>query len=200
MRMLAAAMIAVCVLMLAGCSGNKAAEAAVTADLEDMRYVELDPETDAELESMLSDRGKEYFEMFLGKAGEFDYRITDSRDGEDADTVIVTVRITTYDFASEYLKSWSEFLEDPGSVKPAEEGKDKAAADAQEYDSARLYETLFRNLSNVQNKDHVTDVDIRCTKAEDGSWQTDAKRNGALRNAILGGMIDEISSLAGIGE
>lgn len=180
MHMKLAAVIAAVVLVFAGCAGSSGAEAKAAADLEDMRYVELDQETDAELQSMLSDQGKEYFEMFLGKAGEFEYKVTGT--DEEGDAAVVHVRIITYDFGSEYLRSWSEFLE----------GSDG------EYDSAVLYETLFRNLSNVKEKDHIADIDIRCTRSEDGSWETDAKRNAALRNAILGGMIEEISNLAGI--
>lgn len=179
-------MLAASVLMLTGCAGSRAAETKAATDLENMRYVELDPATDAEMESILSDQGREYFEMFLGKAGEFDYTITGSDETAEGDgeAVTVHVRITTYDFGSEYLKSWSEFLESSG----------------EEYDTAALYETLFRNLSNVQTKDYIADVDIKCTQDEDGAWQTDAERNPDLKNAILGGMINEISSLAGLGD
>lgn len=177
-----ASLLAVCVIMLAGCRGNTAYEAKVASDLEDMRYVELDPETDAEIEGILSEQGREYFEMFLGKAGEFEYKITGSDEADGGEKVIVHVRINTYDFGSEYLKSWSEFLEKSG----------------EDYDSAVLYETLFKNLSNIQSKDYIADADITCTMDGNGEWQTDAKSNAALRNAILGGMINEISGLANI--
>ncbi len=182
-----AAVLAVSVVMLSGCSKSSGAEAAVTEDLESMRFVEIDPETEAELENVLSDRGMEYFEMFLGKAGEFDYEIT----GADAkgDEAIVHVRIKTYDFATEYLKSWTEFLDSTG--RGGEE-------DAAEYDTALLYETLFKNLSSIQDKNYTADADIICTRDEEGGWTTDAKSNSVLKNAILGGMIREISSLAGL--
>ena len=62
--------------IFAGCSGQSGAELKVSEDLESMRYVELDPEINAELEGLLSDQGREYYEMFLGKAGEFDYANT----------------------------------------------------------------------------------------------------------------------------
>ena len=176
--------------LLSGCSGQSGAELKVSEDLESMRYVELDPEINAELESMLSDQGKEYYEMFLGKAGEFDYSITGT-DSTDGNTV-VHVRITTYDFASEYLKSWTEFLE------PYENGKDgKDGSGSENFDSAILYETLFRNLSSIQEKDYIADVDIACAE-EDGKWHTDAAANAALKDAILGGMIAEMRSLAGL--
>lgn len=182
-----AAVLAVSAVMLAGCSNSSGAEAAVTEELESMRFVEIDPETEAELENVLSDRGMEYFEMFLGKAGEFDYEIT----GADSkgDEAIVHVRIKTYDFATEYLKSWTEFLDSTGR---------DGEGDAAEYDTALLYETLFKNLSSIQDKTYTADADIICTRDEEGSWTTDAKTNSVLKNAILGGMIREISSLAGL--
>jgi hypothetical protein len=184
------AAIIVLILMLTGCSGQSGAELKVSEDLESMRYVELDPEINAELESMLSDQGKEYYEMFLGKAGEFDYTIA-GIEGSGANRV-VRVRITTYDFASEYLKSWNEFLE------PYENGRsEKDAGTKENFDSALLYETLFRNLSRIQEKEYTAEVDIACTE-ENGEWHTDAATNAALKDAILGGMIGEMRSLAGL--
>ena len=124
--LLAAGMLA----LLGGC-GINGAEAKVTEDLESMRYVELDPDVEAEMNSILTDKGKEYFEMFLAKAGEFEYEITDSKDDE------VTVRITTYDFASEYLRSWSEFLEE-ADARAAEEkagAEEKRSLSSEERDS-----------------------------------------------------------------
>ena len=65
--------------MLAGCSAS-GAEKKVTEDLESMRYVELDKNTEEEINSLLSDQGREYFELFLSKAGEFEYEILDSKE------------------------------------------------------------------------------------------------------------------------
>ena len=206
--LLAAGMLA----LLGGC-GINGAEAKVTEDLESMRYVELDPDVEAEMNSILTDKGKEYFEMFLAKAGEFEYEITDSKDDE------VTVRITTYDFASEYLRSWSEFLEEADAKAETQESEkaktpeteaedpvelamdavDEAVNGKEEYnpyDDAELYEKLFRRLSNVKDKNYKAEVTVTCTQAEDGTWETDAKNNTELRNAILGGMLNEIAGLA----
>jgi hypothetical protein len=105
---------------------------------------------------------------------------------------VVHVRITTYDFASEYLKSWTEFLE------PYENDESKKSGDGKEnFDSAQLYETLFRNLSSLADKKYIANVDINCEE-QDGKWHTDAVTNAALRDAILGGMLSEMSSLAGL--
>ena len=173
--------------MLAGCSAS-GAEKKVTEDLESMRYVELDKNTEEEINSMLSDQGREYFELFLSKAGEFEYEILDSKEdtsGQAGDSAIVTVRIRTYDFASEYLKTWTEYLE---------------KSDPEQFDEAALYEDLFRNLSSLSKKDYIADAIIKCEPEDDGSWKTDAKTNRVLRDAILGGMLNEIAGLAGAGE
>ena len=162
-------MAAVLAFAFSGCSG-KDARTQVRDDLESMRFVELDPDVEAELEKTLTDSGRDYFEMFLAKAGEFEYEIKGSDDSG------VTVIITTYDFASEYLRSWSEFLEN--------------------YNETELYENLFRNLSNVSDKSYKTQVVIGYTRNEDGTVVTDAKNNPELRNAILGGMLNEIAGLA----
>lgn len=172
--------------LLAGCSPVKGAEAKVRDELESMRYVELDPEVNAEIEGMLSDEGIEYYEMFLGKAGEFDYEITGSE--ESGDATVVHVRITTFDFASEYLRSWTEFLEEAEKNKTGEQA---------EYDTGKLYETMFRNMSVIRKKDYIAYADVTCTQDENGEWQTDARTNKALIDAIMGGMVSEISSLAG---
>ena len=183
-----AVILAVSVVMLASCgTSTGGAEAKATEDLEAMRYVELDPEAEAEIQASMSDRGREYFEMFLGKAGEFDYEITGAE--ANGDEAIVNVRITTYDFASEYLRTWTEFLEASGG--------DGSGSEAQ-YDTALLNETLFRNLSSIQEKGYKSDVSIICTRDEEGDWTTDAATNSTLKNAIFGGMLGEISSLAGL--
>ena len=185
------------IILLPGCSGSKGDASAVREDLESMRYVELDSATEAEIESILSDQGKEYFEMFLAKAGEFEYELTDSREAESGDETIITVQIKTYDFASEYLRSLSEFLEKNGS-EAAENRTESGDEPEPEYDQAELYETLFKNLSSAKDKSYITETEIHCAESEDGSWHTDAKTNTAVKNAILGGMLNEIASLAGV--
>ena len=77
---------------------------------------------------------------FKQVAGEFEYEILDSKEdtsGQAGDSAIVTVRIRTYDFASEYLKTWTEYLE---------------KSDPEQFDEAELYEDLFRNLSSLRKK------------------------------------------------
>ncbi len=171
-------------LLLAGCSSGNAAEARAAEDIEALRAAELDEVISAELDELLTDEGREYYEEFQKKAADFDYEITGSEGNGDA--VTVHVRITTYDFGSEYLKSWAEFLEEAD------------ASGAAEYDSSRLYELLFRNLAGLQNKEYIGRADVVCTSDENGEWTSDAETNTALRDALFGGMISEMSSLAGL--
>lgn len=183
-KLTAALLMAVLVIITAcGCT-DSGAEKKTAEDLEAMRYVQLDGDTEKEISSLLSDRGREYFELFLAKAGEFEYEIIDSdKTGSgDAQTAKITVRIRTYDFAGEYLKTWTDFLEESASEK---------------YDDAVLYEKLFRNLSSIKQKDYLADVVITCQTDAEGNWTTDAKSSPELLDAILGGMLGEIAGLAG---
>jgi hypothetical protein len=221
-----AAILLALVFAASSCSDETGAEAAVRDDLEAMRFVEPDADVEAELETVLGPEAGERFEMFLGKAGEYEYEIMTSED--TGDDVIVQVRITTYDFASEYLRTWADFLEkydqaDADADKPKDVSNDpveiaaedienelakpesESAADGSVektdgYDTQALYETLFTNLSSIQEKTYISDVSITCTKDEEGSWKTDARENKELRNAIFGGMIGEMRTLAGLEE
>ena len=175
--------------ILTGCSGQDSAEAQVKADIESMRAVELDSSVSSEIKSMMSEQGREYYDAFMDKAGNFDYKIMGSE--EENDTAVVQVRITTYDFGSEYLKSWTEFLEQPGAA--SEDGSSV-------YDTAALYETLFRNLSSLDKKEYIGYAEVECTRQNGGTWVTDADSNRELHNAMLGGMLSEIGTLAGADE
>lgn len=171
-------------LMLAGCGGESGAEARVKEDLESMRSVELDQDTASEIESLMNNEGKEYYQKFLKMAGDFDYEIsqTEKKDG----AAVVTVKIRTYDFGSEYLKTWADFLE-----------ASETSGDGSGYDTAKLYEMLFQNLSSLQKKEYTGYVDIKCTQGSDGKWSSDATADPGVRNAVFGGMLYEINSLAG---
>ena len=56
----------------------------------------------------------------------------------------------------------------------------------------------MKNLSSADDKTFTRKVNITCID-EDGSgnWTTDAGQNPELRNAIFGGMLNEIAALAG---
>lgn len=164
--------------LLVSCS-QSGATAQVKADLESMRHIELDPEMTEEISGMLGSEGKDDMEEFLEKAGEFDFDIQKTEDGEDYS--LVTVRITSYCFGREYLKTWNDYLEKEGDG---------------EFDPASFYSMLMDNLSEVEDKTFSRKVTITCIDDDSGNWTTDALSNSELRNAIFGGMLREIAALA----
>ncbi|MBE6041855.1 MAG: hypothetical protein E7220_04960 [Clostridiales bacterium] len=168
-------------LLLQGCAGN-GAESTVKADLEALRNAEIDKQVSEELEGMLSASGREDLKTVLGKIGEFEYEITDSHPSEgDESEEIVTVRIKTYSFGWEYLRTWNGYLEDKNE---------------EEFDQKEFYDMLMKNLSGLESKSYYKDVEIECTDDGDGEWQSDASYNKELKDAILGGMLTEIEALA----
>ncbi|MBR2539726.1 MAG: hypothetical protein IKE85_02700 [Mogibacterium sp.] len=178
--MVLALSLSVSAVMLAGCT-ESGAETQVRTDLESMRTLDLDQEVTEELTGMLDKEGRSNYYEFIRKAGEYNYKILETIDNKDG-TTTVAVRITSYSFGKAYLDAWSDFLE---------ENPDG------DFDPADFYTELMEHLSEVQGKEYVTDVDIICTEDdESGEWTTDAASNYELRNAMLGGMLREIASLA----
>ena len=56
---------------------------------------------------------------------------------------------------------------------------------------------LMFKCASMTKKDFVTDVDIICTDPNgDGNWETDVKNNESLMNALSGGMVDAMKSIA----
>ncbi len=179
---LAATLLALSIIFT-GCASN-GAEKQVKEDLNSMKNIDLYGDLTAELENELSDKGKENFEKFKALAAQYEYDIieTEESEAEDDDSIIVTVRIRTYNFGREYLRTWTEYLEVLGE---------------DEFDQSEFYELLMENLSSLESKGYYQDVDIVCIDAlGDGAWQTDVSSNPELRNAILGGMPAEMAALA----
>lgn len=172
--------------MLCGCS-DTAPEAQVRADVESMRQIELDADLTAEITEMLSEEGKTDFETFIRKAGDFDFDITGSTEG--AESTVVTVKVKTYCFGREYLRTWNDYLEKTGNG---------------DFDQAEFYDLMMKNLSSAEDKTFTREIEINCSGPQDGdgdsTWTTDAKDNYQLRNAIMGGMLDEIAALVDISQ
>jgi hypothetical protein len=56
----------------------------------------------------------------------------------------------------------------------------------------------MEHLSEVDEKEYKSIVTVKCTDPDgEGNWITDSESNYQMRNAILGGMLAEIASLAG---
>ena len=167
--------------MMTSCASS-AAESAVRDDLESMRDYEPDEELADALDDILDDQAMSDFDIFMDKVRAFEYEIEGSEEsGDNNDEVTVTVRITTYNFGREYLSTWSEYLDMTGGG---------------EFDQTEFYELLMENLSSLELRSYDMNVDIVCSRDEDGEWHTDAGSNMALRDALLGGLMTEIAAVA----
>ena len=143
--------------------------------------------SDAAIKSFIELAGTEDEELlggYLTKLRDFDYEILGSKkDENDENAVIVTVRVSTYDFGNAYLSTWKEFLE------------------MDEYHEGTQNDLFMRSLmykcTALNSKDFLTDVDVVCTDPDgSGNYETDLKSNDEMMNAISGGMMEQIKLLA----
>ena len=186
------ARLAICVIMAslcftaAGCERSGAASE-VKNDLEAIQTNSSAERQLGTLRSVVSkDTGKN-IDKFIAKVHDFDYEIISEEESDDKDgkTVIVTVRIKTYDFGSEYLAVMKEFAE----VGNPELGKDD--------DPAPFYDELFERFAKLDSKDYVKDVRIIAYSPNSSSeWVTNVKNNEELQDALLGGMTAEMRELS----
>lgn len=168
------------IIILTGCSKNEA-EVIVNEELDSMRTLDLDQASVEELEGLLSKEGREYFYEFKRKAADYEYKILGSEENDDG-TTAVSVQVKTYSFGRIYLETWADYLEDNKGDR---------------FDQSDFYELLVKNLSEADTKDYAATVIVTCSDPEkDGNWKTDAGSNKALRDALFGGMLTEIASLA----
>lgn len=177
-----------CLLMLVmttACAAKSDAEKKVAAELDALKTSEAIGSEVSDLKNSLSDEGRENFDAFLKKLKGFDYEITGVSEDPENDAATVTVRIVTYDFGREYLSEWTEYLK----------GHDDAVAgDGELMD---FYEELFARLASVEKKDCIKDVEITCVKPLDnGEWVANINENEKLQDAVFGGMLSEMKTLA----
>ena len=117
---------------------------------------------------------------YADKLRDFDYEIVGSReDGDEEYAVLVTARITTYDFGTVYLQTWKDYM----------------AIDEDSRIESQFYTDLFTRFASLSAKNYTSDVDILCVPDGDG-WKTDVKTNEALMNAISGGLVEQMRDLA----
>jgi hypothetical protein len=174
-----------CLLMLVGCSSMSDAEKKVSNELKTLQTSDYTGAEVMDLRDSLSDEGKENFDGFLKKLKSFDFEITGSKEDEEKedDYTLVSVKIRTYDFGREYLAVWTEFL--------------KADKGAKSEDMTEFYEMLFARLNSLDEKDHINYVNIVCIDPLDnGEWIANIKENEELQDAIFGGMLSEMKTLA----
>ena len=173
-----------CVLMISGCAAKTDAEKKVAKELDALKTSESVGSEVSDIKKMLSDDGKDNFDAFLKKLRDFDYELMGV--SEEDDQATVTVRIKTYDFGRAYLAEWTDYLKENGDSLS---GDDELAG---------FYEELFLRLAALDKKESIKDVDIVCIKPLDnGEWIANIKDNEQLQDAVFGGMMSEMKSLAG---
>ena len=176
-----------CVLMLAGCSNGNGAENRVKAELDALKTSDYVGRELTDLRASLSDEGKENFDGFVKKVRDFDYEITGSKEDDDPDDnyTEVSVKIKTCDFGTEYLATWTEYIKEHGDSL----NKDDELTD--------FYELLFARLAALEEKDCIKSVEITCVDPVDNDeWIANIKDNEDLQDAIFGGMLSEMKTLA----
>ena len=178
-------LIAAVVLMLSACSGNDAGSK-VSEELDRLQSSETATSSLESVQENLPKEAGEDFETFLAKVRDFDYKIigseTVSEEGEEYTTV--DVKITSYDFGKEYLATWTDYL------------RTHKNASAEDAEGKEFLTELFSRLSKLDDKDHISFVEVRVTETEDG-LTTDIQTNEELQDALFGGMIGEMKTLAG---
>ena len=173
-----------CVLMVSSCAAKTDAEKKVAKELDALQISESVGSEVSDIKKMLSDDGKDNFDAFLKKLRDFDYELMEVNEEDDQATV--TVRIKTYDFGRAYLAEWTDYLKENGDSL---NGDDELAG---------FYEELFARLAALDKKESIKDVDIVCIKPLDnGEWIANIKDNEQLQDAVFGGMMSEMKSLAG---
>ena len=182
-------LITICALMLAlifaACSGGGAA-GGVESELDTLKSSGPSEASLAAVKENLPEEAGDDFEAFLAKVRDFDYKVLGSevKNDGDGEYTLVTVKITSYDFGREYLATWKDYL------------KTHKNASAEDAEGSGFYKELFSRLAALKNKNHVAYVDIKATEAGDGSWTTDIQTNEKLQDALFGGMISEMKTLA----
>ena len=173
-----------CVLIAAGCAAKSEPEKKVAKELDALKTSESVGSEVSDMEKLLSDEGKDNFDSFLKKLRDFDYELTGVK--EEGDHATVTVRIKTYDFGRAYLAEWTDYLREHSDSLSGEE------------ELTGFYEELFAKLAALDKKESIKDVDIVCVKPLDnGEWIANIKDNEQLQDAVFGGMMSEMKTLAG---
>ena len=170
--------------MFCSCGGNDA-EAKAGEELDRLKSSETAASSlDAVKEALPQDAGED-FDAFLAKVRDFDYEIIGSEavSEEGEELTIVDVKITSYDFGREYISTWKDYLKTH---------KNASAGDAE---GQEFYKALFSRLSKLEDKNHISFVEIRVTETEDG-LTSDIQTNEELQDALFGGMISEMKTLA----
>lgn len=181
----AAILVLALALMLTACTGNEA-EAKVKSELDRLKSSETAAASLESVKENLSGESGDDFDAFMGKVRDFDYKIIESASGtiDGRECTTVDVKISSFDFGREYLAAWKDYLKSH---------KDASKEDAE---GREFLTELFSRLSKLEDKDHISFVEIKVYETEDG-LTTDIETNEELQDALFGGMIGEMKTLAG---
>ena len=174
--------------MLPACSSTDGAAAKVQEDLYLLQTTESAGNQLTGVRDLVSKESGKDIDLFLDNIRSFDYEIVSSvkRDDGDDHYTVVTVRIRTYDFGSEYRSAWKDYI-----------ASCEAAGAEPEEDMDSFYDGLFRRLADVKEKTYICDVGIvAIDPVDNGEWITNISSNEELQDALFGGMISEMKSLA----
>lgn len=166
------------VLSMAACGKANTPTKVVEKQMQELK----DEKVETELSALVSDASvaKKYgddYKKLLKKIQDFDYEVTDEK--VDGDSATVTVKITTYNFGQAYKDMYNQV------VKDANSGKITSSTDLTSY----IYKMMFQKMNALEKKDFKTSVKVKCTKNENGDWETDVDNNSNVEDAILGGVI-----------
>ncbi len=185
-RILIVICLAVIALTIAACSRN-GAEAKVASELDRLKETETAANRLTAVREVLPAESGKDFDIFLSKTRNFDYEIIghEEMNDDEGEYTMVDVKIVTYDFGKEYLATWNNYLR---------KHKNASADDAE---GKEFYKELFARLASIEGKEHISFVEIKAMEPMDnGEWVTDITSNEALQDAIFGGMISEMKTLA----
>lgn len=166
------------VLSMAACGKANTPTTVVEKQMQELK----DEKVETELSSLVSDASvaKKYgddYKKLLKKIQDFDYEVSDEK--VDGDSATVTVKITTYNFGQAYKDMYNQVVQD------ANNGKITSSTDLTSY----IYKMMFQKMNALDKKNFKTSVKVKCTKNEDGDWETNIDNNSDVEDAILGGVI-----------
>ena len=78
-------------------------------------------------------------------------------------------------------------------IKDAAEQKIDEETDIDKY----VFDMMFDKMLGLEEKKYTVDVEVHCTRNEDGDWVTDIYSNEDLLDAMTGGMRGAIRAITG---
>lgn len=130
----------------------------------------------------------EKYNTWLKKIQKFDYKILSEKTDKKKGTATVKVKLTTYNFGAAYKEAYDQVVAD------AKDGKVTSATDVEKY----TFNIMFDKMNAVKDKDYKKTIDIKLKyDKDDKEWDSDMDNNQEFVDAMLGGMMTQISAITG---